>query len=124
MKIHNSQRMVIGPTFINRFVLIWVLVLMSVTILTFLLSEVLLPAAIFPIALAIFVGLLTIRGHIDNKTVIDLSTQTIVINKRSVFLKRKRRVIPFSEVKNVVINFSQHLLRQQITLGPSAYQSP
>jgi len=102
----SSQCMVIRPIFSERFGLIFGLAFVIVWSIIAQFIPIILIRVLFSV-FGILMGLLILRGFLGSKIFIDKPTQTVTINKRSFFLASRQRVIPFSDVENVVIDYEQ-----------------
>lgn len=98
--------MVIAPTLGERlswtfgfgFLIVWTIIAQAIPII--------LVRVLFTVVGV--VGILhTLRSLIGTKVVIDRFAQTITTNKRSFLLVSRQRVIPFSDVRTVVIDYEQ-----------------
>jgi len=102
IKEQDSKRILIGHTTGERigaiFGLAFVIIVIIIIAAQFL-------HVILASVVGILIGLLILRAVLSGKIVINKSTKTITINKRSFFLTSRQRVIPFSEVRNVVIDY-------------------
>ncbi len=97
-----ETKMVIGHTTGERIGAIFGLAFVVIVII-------IIAAQFFPVILAsvvgILIGLFILRAVLSGNIVIDKSTTTITISKYSLFLTNRSRVIPFSEVRNVRIDY-------------------
>lgn len=98
--------MVIGPTLGERF---WGIIALVFAIVLSIVAQ-LIPIIWGRVLLTVFglVLALHILGRLmDTMIVIDKSTQTVTIRERSFFLASRQHIIPFSDVRGVVIDYEQ-----------------
>ncbi len=106
IKEQDEQHIAIGPTISERFwgtfrfvfFIVWCIIVQIIPII---------PIRIL-FSVAGVVGILaTLRTLIGTRIVIDKLTQTVTISKRSFFLASRQRVILFSDIRSVVIDYEQ-----------------
>jgi len=60
-----------------------------------------------------------LQSMIGKKIVIDKQAETITIGKRSFFLTSRQRIVRFSEIKNLIVNYRHIRGTSESTAGPS-----
>ncbi len=104
IKEQDELHMVIGPTIGERLGSAFGLVVFIVLIIFVQFSPIILVRALFSVVGLVGV-LVVLRTLVGARIIIDKPTRTVTISKRSFFLTGRQRIIPFSDVRSVTVDY-------------------